>query len=110
MSTTEHTKTCSSNGLACKLSGPELQKRKATVITLLKSKVQEKHELENGYAYSFIGTDDLLTELVEFVKTERQCCGFLDFNLSIKGDGSTIWLSLTGTAGAKEFIANEIEF
>jgi hypothetical protein len=71
MSTTEHTKTCSSNGLACKLSGPELQKRKATVITLLKSKVQEKHELENGYAYSFIGTDDLLTELVEFVKTDH---------------------------------------
>jgi hypothetical protein len=44
----------------------------------------------------------------EFIKTERECCDFFTFNLSISGDKSETWLELTGAEGAKDFISTEL--
>jgi len=74
--------------LTCKLSSPELRKRKETVIKSLKSQVLEKNELINGYAYKFPAKDEIVDELAEFIKAERTCCDFFIFNLSISGDKS----------------------
>ncbi|MBI2284009.1 MAG: hypothetical protein HYU71_09890 [Bacteroidetes bacterium] len=97
-----------SNELSCKLTTPELQKRKETVIESLKQKVLDKKELTNGYVYKFSGTDEVLDELTEFIKTERLCCEFFTFGLSISGDKSEVWLELTGMDGAKDFITAEL--
>ena len=70
--------------LTCKLTTPELQKRKATVIADLKELVLEKKELENGYSYKFEGKDEILDKLNEFIKTERMCCDFFTFQLTGK--------------------------
>ena len=35
--------------LTCKLTAPEMQKRKATVLASLQKQILEKKELENGY-------------------------------------------------------------
>ncbi len=94
--------------LTCKLSAPEVRARKETVLASLKKQVIERKQLENGYAYKFAGSDKMLDELVEFIKTERQCCSFFVFNLSISGDQSEIWLELTGVEGAKGFIDGEL--
>lgn len=94
--------------LNCNLTTPELQNRKTTVLTRLKSKLIGRKELENGYTYRFPGTDKILDEVMEFIKTERVCCGFFVFDLSIKGDKSQTWLTITGPRGAKEFIATEL--
>lgn len=94
--------------LSCKLTTPELQKRKETVLASLKSQMAEKKELENGYAFKFPGTDKMLDELTEFIKTERECCSFFTFTLSISGDKSEAWLELTGVDGAKDFISTEL--
>lgn len=94
--------------VSCKLTSPELQKRKETVIASLKKQILEKKELENGYAYRFEGNDKVIDELVEFVKGERSCCSFFTFGLSFSGDGSEAWLNLTGPEGAKEMIDGEI--
>lgn len=94
--------------LSCQLTTPELRKRKATVLASLKRQVIEKFELENGYSFKFPGTDNVLDELAEFVKTERVCCPFFLFKLSINGDKSETWLELTGPEGAKEFIDSEL--
>lgn len=67
-----------------------------------------RKELKNGYSYKFTGTDKTLDELTDFIKTERACCSFFVFNLSIKGDKSEAWLELTGPKGAKEFIEGEM--
>jgi hypothetical protein len=96
--------------LSCKLTSSEAQLRKETVIASLKEQMIERKELENGYAFKFKGTDKVINELVDFIKTERQCCDFFIFNLSISGDTSAIWLELTGPEGTKEFIGNEIKF
>lgn len=96
--------------VSCKLTTPELRKRKATVIASLKKQLLEKKELENGYAYKFKGTDKILDDLTSFIKTERACCDFFVYSISISGDQSEAWLSLTGPKGAKEFIKTELQF
>ena len=95
--------------LTCKLSPKQMHKRKLIVLASLKKQVIERKELPNGYAFRFTGSDQVLDELTEFIKTERTCCDFFTFNLSISGDKSEIWLELTGVEGAKEFITSELE-
>lgn len=95
--------------MTCKLSTPELIRRKETVIKQLKDNFTRKTELENGYSYLFNGDDQTLDMLTEFIKTERQCCDFFNFNIAVNNDG-TITFSITGNKGAKEFITNELEF
>jgi len=116
METKEKTSICSADckaksktgELSCKLTTPEMQKRKETVLASLKAQMIEKKELKDGYAYKFPGTDKVLDEMTEFIKTERECCDFFTFNLSISGDKSEAWLELTGVDGAKDFISTEL--
>nr|WP_321232769.1 hypothetical protein [uncultured Psychroserpens sp.] len=96
-----------SSELSCKLTTPELQRRKETLLKKLREQILIKKELENGYAYKFEGTDSILDQLSEFIKTERACCDFFIFGLSISGDKSEIWLELTGPKGSKDFIDTE---
>ncbi|MDR2272066.1 MAG: hypothetical protein LBF27_14265 [Sphingobacterium sp.] len=101
---------CSTKTLACKLTSPELQKRKETVIASLKKQVIKKNEIENGYTFEFEGDDKIIDELTEFIKTERLCCDFFDFEIKVSGDRSAALLSITGPEGVKEFINSELEF
>lgn len=94
--------------ITCKLTTPELRKRKETVIATLKKEILERKELPNGYAYKFAGNDQTLDMLAEFIKTERECCDFFMFNLSISGDKKEAWLQLTGAEKAKDFILSEL--
>lgn len=79
------------------------------MLESLRKQVLEKKELKNGYAFKFKGTDEMLDELTEFIKTERECCNFFTFNLSVGGDKTEIWLELTGAENVKDFIKTELE-
>lgn len=96
--------------VTCKLTSPELQKRKETVIASLKQQIIEKKELKNGYAFRFSGSDKMLDELTEFIKAEIECCDFFTFGLTISGDKNEVWLELSGEEGVKDFITLEIGF
>ncbi|MFT3912144.1 MAG: hypothetical protein QM737_22145 [Ferruginibacter sp.] len=93
--------------LTCKLTSAELRERKKTVIKSLKSQIIEKKELPTGYQYKFAGTDKMIDELAEFVKTERACCDFFNFTLSFEGENA--FLEITGPKGAKDFIKSELQ-
>jgi hypothetical protein len=95
--------------LTCKLTAPELRERKGTIIANLKKQILLVRELKNGFAYSFPGSDPIVDELATFVKTERACCDFFRFTLSISGNKSEAWLKITGPKGAKDFIKTELE-
>ena len=99
-----------SEELTCNLTAAELQQRKATVISSLKRQILEKKELKNGFAYKFKGSDIMIDELMSFVKSERDCCSFFTFNLSISGDKSEAWLEIIGPVSAKNYIKTELEF
>lgn len=94
--------------MTCKLTSPELQKRKATVIASIKKMIKEKKELVNGYVYRFLGSDNTVDLLTDFIKTERQCCDFFNFSIDIYNN-DTAWLKITGAKGVKGFITSELE-
>lgn len=94
--------------LSCKLTTPELQQRKKKIIAALKSQGLEKVETNCGYKYKFEGSDEMLDLLNSFIKTERICCDFLVFTLTVSNDTKFIWLELSGSEGTKDFIKHEI--
>jgi hypothetical protein len=93
--------------LTCKLTTPELQKRKSTVIAALKVLVLERKELDNGFTYRFAAQDETLDKLNDFIKTERLCCDFFTFQITV--EENTALLNITGPSGAKEFLKTEID-
>ena len=98
--------TSPTKSLTCKLTTPELQHRKATVIAELKSLITSRQELHNGYEYTFNSTDQNFDKLIEFIKNERLCCDFFRFQLVVEGDSAV--LTIIGPEGAKEFLENEV--
>lgn len=84
---------CCSEGsaMACKLTSAEFKDRKSTVITNLKKEIVETIELKNGMKYAFKDSDDTITMLSEFIKTERQCCDFFIFGLSVSAEKKYIY-------------------
>ena len=94
--------------IACQLTTPELQARKAGVLAELRKKILETMETEHGYAFRFAGSDETLGELMVFIQSERQCCSFFTFKLGIQDPASPVWLEITGAAGAKSFIKEEL--
>ena len=104
----ENSLTPTEKSLACKLTSAELRNRKETILASIKTKILEKKELGNGYSYRFDGTDANIEELTKFIKTERECCDFFGFSLTVNND-RTAWFSITGKEGAKDFIKTELE-
>ena len=99
-----------SKAVACKLTTPELQERKRTVIAELKKALLDKKETKDGFKYKFESSDELIDKVTTFVKTERLCCEFFDFTVSITSETNEMWLELSGPEGTKKFIAEEIGF
>jgi hypothetical protein len=100
--------TLGTQSFSCKLTTPELQKRKEEVIAAIKKQVKKKEELPNGFRYSFDGSSDMLETVAAFIKSERSCCGFFNFTMSVFNDDK-ITLDITGDKGVKEFIKTELE-
>ncbi|HEY1032927.1 MAG TPA: hypothetical protein VGD89_14220 [Flavipsychrobacter sp.] len=94
--------------LSCKLTSPELRKRKEEAIAKLKLQVIEKRELNDGYSYKFNSSDEMLDMVTAFIKSERLCCDFFNFKLTVTDD-AFMWLDIYGQEGAKEFITAELE-
>lgn len=44
----------------------------------------------------------MIDELTEFVKTERMCCDFFTFIISVKGGKSETVLEITGVEGGQK--------
>jgi len=96
------------NTLTCKLTTPELQKRRATVIAELKKIMIRKEEIQDGWQFTFDGNDDTLEKLLDFIRSERLCCDFFAFHLFVSGENAT--LGITGPDGTKEFLVHEVGF
>lgn len=94
--------------LICKLTTPELQKRRATVIAGLKQLLRSKEEITNGLAFRFSSEDNVLDKLLDFIKSERLCCDFFSFRLDVVNEIAT--LEITGPEGTKEFLEHEVGF
>ena len=95
--------------LTCKLTTPELQERKRSVISKLKALMLAKTETASGFSYRFHGDDETLDLLNNFIKTERMCCDFFTFKLIVTAEGMAE-MELSGPIGTKDFIVSELQF
>ena len=96
--------------LSCRLTTPELQQRKQTVIAALKSRVLETIDIEEGIKLKFNGDDETLDLLSDFIKSERLCCNFFTFTLTVRDVNNLAWLELSGPKGTRHFITSELGF
>ncbi len=96
--------TVNSSLFVCKLTGPELQKRKAALRKEVFSKVRKFEEVEDGFHFCFADREGILERLADYILAERKCCPFFQFELTIKPDKGGVELKLCGPKGAKSMI------
>jgi hypothetical protein len=65
-----------------------------------------KRELSDGVAVRISTERMALAQLAEWISFERKCCPFLDFRIDVAPESGPVWVSLTGRAGVKEFLAH----
>src|SRR4051812_15656799 len=94
-------------GCACRLAGAEFRHRAAVSRQVLRSAWTRK-ETPSGYAFEFEACSERLRQLTELIDAERQCCPFLTFALQVPADEEALILEITGPAGAKRLIRDEL--
>jgi hypothetical protein len=94
--------------LACKLTTPELRHRRATVIAELFSQVVSTEETDDGFVYTLPANGATIAQIASFIETERGCCEFFSFRLSVPSPSEHLSLEITGPAGTKEFLRSEL--
>ena len=68
--------------------------------------VRERKELTDGFAFRIDLAAAPLDEVARWIDLERLCCPFLRFGLEV--DSTAAWLRLTGLAGVKAFLREEL--
>jgi len=90
--------------IACELTSAEITARRETLLPGLLGRAVEQMPLPNGFRWRFAATGECLAMVAETINTERQCCRFLRFVVTIEPDGGPIWLEITGPPGTTAFL------
>jgi hypothetical protein len=80
------------------------RKQHLLTVTQLFQAVQEVRKLPDGYALRLTNEGDIFMAMARFVENERRCCPFFGFGLEIEPNGGPLWLRLTGSQEAREFL------
>jgi hypothetical protein len=91
--------------VACTLSAAELRERGEDVVAPLFARAQRMEETPDGYCFAFPAEAESVRELLAFVLSERDCCPFFTFELDFPSPHESVWLTLRGGEGVKEFVA-----
>jgi hypothetical protein len=98
--------------IACELTklAPEIREGLAADLRLLLTTVQEVRPIEQGFALRWPPPEGpgLLSKLGEVIDHDRLCCPFIGHAIVDEPWGGSVWLHLTGSAEARDFIAAEL--
>ena len=96
------------HGFACDLRTMTKEERgeHAELTRRLRSAVEERRELPNGYAFRLPSEHWL--PAARWAELERKCCPFLAFELNAAAEHGPLWLRITGRSGAKTFMKEEL--
>jgi hypothetical protein len=90
--------------IVCTLDADTLKTRRENLLPALLAAAEAREELADGYRLRFVQAD-ILPQLLRVIEAERKCCRFLRFELTLEADLGPIWLTVTGPAGTREFLA-----
>jgi DinB superfamily len=89
--------------VGCTLRDDQLSDRMRDVTGIFAG-CDEFRELPDGYEFRFPGDNEWVRELGAFVRDERTCCGFIQFELISEPNQGPTWLRLRGGEPVKEFV------
>jgi hypothetical protein len=91
---------------ACNLKAftPVQRIRWRQLIERVTSAVTEARELKYGYGLKVNTAQAPLVDVADWIDLERKCCPFFDFQIDVHGEDGSLWLSLKGRDGVKDFI------
>ena len=73
--------------VACTLGPGALAARREGLLSELLRRAHAHEEFADGHRLSFATADDTLALIMKTVETERQCCRFLRFQITVEPDG-----------------------
>ena len=68
------------------------------------SAITASRELNDGYAFRVDPRQASLVEVAQWLDVWRRCCPFYEFEIDFHAADASIWLSVKGRAGVKEYI------
>jgi len=86
------------------------QARRTELAARLQSSIRAIVPTPQGYTFRLPADDRTLLEVIEFISLERQCCPFLNFEISLKEGEDFVVVNLSGRDSVKEFLAAEFGF
>jgi hypothetical protein len=63
-------------------------------------------ELPDGYGFRLPADPEMLLKVAAYIANERLCCAFLRFTFELEPGKGPFWLSLSGAAGVKQYLAD----
>jgi hypothetical protein len=93
--------------VVCTLTPTTIATRKAALLPGLVGRADRREETASGMRLRLPA--DALSAVLQTVEAERQCCGFLRFDIMVEPDGGPIWLEVAGPSGTREFLAALLE-
>jgi len=84
------------------------QGRRAVLFEEFRQAVQDVRELSNGCEVTLDPSSPIGTHIDELLSLERQCCSFLNFDVTQGADGMQV--VITGKTGIKAFLIAEFGF
>jgi hypothetical protein len=93
--------------VVCTLTPDAIAARRAGLLPGLMARADSREDKAEGVRLRF--PPDALSAILEAVDSERQCCRFLRFDITVERDGGPIWLELTGPPGTRQFLSALLE-
>ena len=90
--------------VACSLSEERQAERRKELRSGIMSRVRRVCELPDGYAFGLGLSESNEAEARAFVAFESVCCGFANYQVQRDEAQSTLWLSVRGPGGTKDFV------
>ena len=95
--------------IMCSLTPEALKAARAGLLPGLRERAREVVATADGYRLTFTASSETLHAITRTIAAERQCCRWLRFELVVMPDAGPIHLTLSGPAGAREFLADLFE-
>ena len=92
--------------IACRMDAltPAERNRRSAILSLLRDRLLESAETEDGLAFTLRGDPDVPALAGELIGYESRCCPFLRFGLDLGGPSAPVVLRMGGGPGVKEFL------
>ena len=92
--------------IACNLKALTSEQRKSLdrVGEHVISAITATRELTDGYAFLVDPSKASVTDVAQWLDLWRRCCPFYEFQVDLHGADATLWLSVKGRPGVKEYI------